>query len=100
MKDVESRTHIGLDGTVLEDRLETLAKQTADDIKACANFCDTFLKKRLLAKVFKGPLWADKLTEFSKTFAQRKNDFEFALTMHTANSLTDIKEQNFRIDAK
>ena len=100
LKSIESRTHIGLDGRVLRDRLEELANKTAKDIKECANLCDTFLKKKLLAKVFKGPIWAERLAAFVQVFADRKADFQFALAMHTANSIADVKEQNHGIDAK
>ena len=100
LKGVENRTHVGLDGRPLKDRLEELAEKTAKDIKDCANLCDTFVKKKLLVKVFKGPVWAEKLAGFVKVFEDRKADFEFALTMHTANSVSDVKRQNFEITAK
>ncbi|KAH9891323.1 hypothetical protein C8Q73DRAFT_747277 [Cubamyces lactineus] len=100
LKGVENRTHVGLDGRVLKDRLEELAEKTAQDIKDCANVCDTFLKKRLIVKVLKGPVWADKLAGFVKTFTDRKADFQFALVMHSANTVTDVKRQNQEIDAK
>lgn len=35
-----------------------------------------------------------------KTFTERKSDFQFALAMHTANSITDVKKQTIEIDAK
>ncbi|TFK81228.1 hypothetical protein K466DRAFT_558153 [Polyporus arcularius HHB13444] len=100
LKGIDNRTHIGLDGRMLKDRLEELAEQTAKDIKECANFCDTFLKKKLLVKVLKGPVWAEKLAGFVQVFNDRKDDFQFALAMHTANSLTEIKRQNKDISAK
>ncbi|KAH9891309.1 hypothetical protein C8Q73DRAFT_650960 [Cubamyces lactineus] len=100
LKGVESRNHVGLDGRVLKDRLEDLAERTAKDIKDCANLCDTFLKKRLIVKVLKGPVWADKLASFVQTFADRKADFQFALVMHSANTISDVKKQNYEIDAK
>ena len=62
--------------------------------------CDTFLKKRLIVKVLKGPIWADKLAGFVQTFADRKADFQFALAMHSANTMSDVKKQNYEIDAK
>ena len=92
--------HIGLDGRVLKDRLEELAQKTAMDIKECANVCDTFLKKKLLVKVFRGPVWAERLAAFVQIFESRKAEFQFALAMHTANSLTDVKRQNFEIKAR
>lgn len=85
---------------MLKDRLEELAEKTAQNIKDCANFCDTFLKKRLIVKVLKGPAWAEKLSGYVKTFTERKSDFQFALAMHTANSITDVKRQTIEIDAK
>ncbi|TBU25683.1 hypothetical protein BD311DRAFT_780186 [Dichomitus squalens] len=97
---IENRTHIGLDGRPLKDRLEELAEKTAKDIKDCANLCDTFVKKKLLVKVFKGPVWAEKLSGFVQVFSDRKADLQFALAMHTANSLTDVKRQNYEIQAK
>ena len=97
---MENRTHIGLDGRVLKDRLEELAEKTARNIRECANFCDTFLKKRLLIKVLKGPIWAEKLGGFMTMFAERKEEFQFALAMHTANTLSDVKAQNVDIQAK
>ncbi|KAJ8495156.1 hypothetical protein ONZ51_g1863 [Trametes cubensis] len=100
LKGVEGHNHVGLDGRVLKDRLEDLAEKTAKDIKDCANLCDTFLKKRLIVKVLKGPIWADKLAGFVQTFADRKADFQFALTMHSANTMSDVKKQNYEIDAK
>ncbi|KAH9919769.1 uncharacterized protein BXZ73DRAFT_104877 [Epithele typhae] len=100
LKDIESTRHRGLDGEALEDRLERLSNKTAENIKACANVCDTFLKKRPIVRVFKGPLWADRLGEFVEIFAQRKGDFEFALAMHTATGVTEIKRQNYEIGAK
>jgi hypothetical protein len=49
------------DGRSIEDRLKSIVERTADDIKKCSNVCDTYAKKKLLAKVFRGPAWDDKL---------------------------------------
>ncbi|KAM5542282.1 hypothetical protein V8D89_004155 [Ganoderma adspersum] len=95
LKGVESRTHIGLDGRVLKDRLEELAEK----IKECPTVCDAFLKKRLLVKVFRAPVWAERLAAFVQVFEGRKADFQLVLAMHIANSLTDVKKQNYEIQA-
>ena len=100
LKNLDNHTHIGLDGKKLKDRLEDLAEKTAKEIKECANFCDTFLKKKLLVKVLKGPIWAEKLGGFVQVFADRKADFQFTLAMHTANDVTAVKRQNTEIQAK
>ncbi|KAH9910623.1 uncharacterized protein BXZ73DRAFT_57609 [Epithele typhae] len=100
LKDIESTSHRGLDGQTIEDRLEALSKQTAADIKACANLCDTFLKKRTLARVFKSPIWADRLAYWVDVFTERKGDFEFALAMHSATTVSDVKRQNYEMSTK
>ncbi|KAM5542283.1 hypothetical protein V8D89_004156 [Ganoderma adspersum] len=100
LRRIATQTHVGLDGKVLKDRLQELAEKTAEDIKQCANVCDTFLKKGILVKFFKGPVWADRLAGFVKVFAARKGEFQLALDMHTANSLADVKEQNYEVQAK
>ena len=85
---------------MLKDRLQELAEKTAEDIKQCANVCDTFLKKGILVKFFKGPVWASRMAGFVEVFAARKGEFQLALDMHTANSLEDVKLQNYEIQAK
>ena len=71
------------DGISIEDRLKSLVERTADDIKACSNVCDAYMKKRLLAKVLLGSVWDAKLLDFVKLFAERRQEFEFELTIHT-----------------
>ncbi|KAF8500281.1 hypothetical protein F5888DRAFT_1633046 [Russula emetica] len=51
LNDMEDDKLIAPDGTNIEDRLKSLVERTADNIKACWNVCDAFMKKRLLAKV-------------------------------------------------
>ncbi|KAI0041300.1 hypothetical protein FA95DRAFT_1501703 [Auriscalpium vulgare] len=66
----------------IEDRLRALVQKTADDIKACSNTCDTYSRKKLLAKVFQGPMWDAKLLTFVSLFAKQRTEFEFALSIH------------------
>ena len=80
--------------------MQSIALQTARDIKDCANACDTYSKKKLLVKVLKGPVWAEKLGGFVAVFAERKHEFQLALAIHNANSLTDVKTQNIDIQTK
>ncbi|TCD67366.1 hypothetical protein EIP91_010200 [Steccherinum ochraceum] len=87
LRDVRDPEDVGLDGKPISARLQGLAKQTADDIKNCANACDTYSKKRLLVKVLKGYVWEERLVEFVGTFQQRKTEFEQALTMHIARTV-------------
>jgi hypothetical protein len=38
-------------------------------------------------KIFAGPIWEGRLSEFVETFTNRRREFEIALTIHTAVGL-------------
>ena len=73
---------IAPDGMSIEDRLRPLVEQAADDIKWCSNVCDTYMKKRLLARVALARIWDAKLLEFVRLFNNRRLEFEFELSRH------------------
>jgi hypothetical protein len=83
------------DGISIEDRLKSLVERTADDIKTCSNVCDAYMKKRLLAKVVLSPVWDTKLLDFAKLFAQRRQEFQFELTIHTGQGVDKV---NVKLD--
>ena len=84
---MENDKLIAPDGTSLEDRLRSLVARTADDIKLCSNECDTYVKKRLLAKVMLGSIWDAKLLEFVQLFTKRRQEFELELSIHTGQGV-------------
>jgi hypothetical protein len=97
---------------------------TSDDIRPCANACDTYSKKKLVGqfrdfilvtlpadwravKVLKGPIWEGRLVKFCGLFTQRRSEFEFALSIHTAlgveaanKTLGDVEKTTREMDAK
>lgn len=87
LKDTENDKLIAPDGTNIEDRLRSLVARTADDIKMCSTVCDTYVKKRLLAKVMQGSIWDAKLLEFVQRFTKRRKEFEFELSIHTSQAV-------------
>lgn len=87
LKDVPKEKVIAPDNRSLEDRIGTLVRKTAEDIKDCSNACDTFSKKRLIAKVLQGPMWDLKLLDYVAKFGKRRNEFEFELTLHMSQSM-------------
>ena len=89
LQNVESDKLVAPDGTIT-DRLKSLVDRTADDIKQCSNSCDTYTKKRLLAKVLLGSSWDAKLLEFVKLFTKRRREFEFELSIHTSRSIDEV----------
>ena len=42
------------------------------------------LRKKILVQVLASPVWEGRLVEFVATFANRRNEFESALSIHTA----------------
>ncbi|KAH9955358.1 hypothetical protein BC827DRAFT_878060 [Russula dissimulans] len=83
-------------GLSIKDRLGLLVERTARDIKSCSNVCDTYMKKRLLAKVIQGPSWDAKLLEFVGLFTRRRQEFEFELSIFTSQGIANA---NAKLDA-
>ena len=77
----------GTDGRKIEDRLGSIVKETAEDIKLCSNACDAYVKKKLLAKVIQGPFWDVKLLSWGTRFEKRRKEFESELSIHTAQGI-------------
>jgi hypothetical protein len=46
-------------------------------------------------KIFAGPVWEGRLLEFVEVFTDRRKEFEFALTIHTA---AGVDEANVKLD--
>ena len=64
--------------------IEDLLKKTAEDIRTCSNVCDTYMKKRPLAKVIMSNAWDKKLLYFVNLFSERRQSFEFHLIWSTS----------------
>jgi hypothetical protein len=88
------------DGTSIEDRLTSLAERTALDIRSCCNVCDTYTKKRLLAKVFQGSAWDVKLLSWVTLFSKRRKEFEFELSIHTSRGVDEAHAKLNALDEK
>jgi hypothetical protein len=80
------------DGTE-KHRLADISQQTAEDIRKCANCCDVYSKKRMLYKVLAGKQWEAQLGQFAGVFAGHKQEFLFALTVHTAAGIDKVGAQ-------
>jgi hypothetical protein len=92
---LENDKLVAPDGTNIEDHLKFLVGRTVDDIKACSNLCDAYMKKRLLARVLLSSVWDAKLLGFVKAFAMRRQEFEFELTTRTSRGVDDA---NVKLD--
>ncbi|KAI0056627.1 hypothetical protein BV25DRAFT_1864510 [Artomyces pyxidatus] len=87
LQNVRDEEVIAPDHLSIEDRMRSLIEKTVSDIKECSNTCDTYCKKNLLARVVQGPIWDARLLAFITTFVKRRAEFEFALAIHTAQSM-------------
>jgi len=96
LRDVKNDRITAPDGINIEDRLKSLVERTADDIKECSNVCDTYTRKRPLAKVLLSSAWDAKLLDLVKLFAQRRHEFQFELTIHTNQ---EVDKANVKLDA-
>ena len=88
------------DGRSIEDRWKPLIERTANDIKSCSSVCDTYAKKGLLAKIFKSPIWNDKLLSWATLFSNRRKQFEFELSIHTNQGVAKVNATLSVIDER
>ncbi|KAF8529742.1 hypothetical protein BU17DRAFT_36449, partial [Hysterangium stoloniferum] len=103
LKNVKDVTEMAPDGTTIAGRIQKLSEDTEKDIKKCTNACDTYSKKKVLIKVLVGSVWENRFLEFLSLFVRRRQEFEFALTIHTARGVDAANEAlggvNARLDA-
>ncbi|KAI0331154.1 hypothetical protein GY45DRAFT_1276344 [Cubamyces sp. BRFM 1775] len=100
LDNIKDRDAVGPGGMTIEARMQNLVKQTADDITACGNACDTYAKKRLIVKVVKGSVWEGTLKTYIDIFAKRRKDFTFALAIHTGMGVDDANRKLNTLDHK
>ena len=96
LRHVENDNAVAPDGISIVDRLESLVKLTAEDIKACSNVCDAYMKKRVLSKVLLSPVWDGKLLYFVDLFSERRKAFQFEISIHTSQG---VDVANAKLDA-
>ncbi|KAJ3537236.1 hypothetical protein NM688_g6718 [Phlebia brevispora] len=90
LREVEDPAHVGPDGVLIEARLKSVCNETAANIRACLNVCQTYMKKKLLVRVLQSQKWEEKLTAFFGVFFERRRDFELALAIHTSRQVDTI----------
>ncbi|KAF8529736.1 hypothetical protein BU17DRAFT_79834 [Hysterangium stoloniferum] len=100
LKNVKDVTEIAPDGTTIAGRIQKLSEDTEKDIKQCANACDTYSKKKLLVKVLVGSVWENRFLEYLSLFVRRRQEFEFALTIHTARGVDAANETLSDVNAR
>lgn len=100
MRTIKDKDGEGPDGQTIKARIQERIKQTATDIKECANACDTYSKKNLVVKVLNSSDWDDTLKKFIALFAAHRKAFIFALSIHIAVVNDDTNRKIDKVDAK
>lgn len=52
LKNVKDADEVAPDGSTIKGRMQDLIRDTAEDIKKCANACDTYSKKKLVGESY------------------------------------------------
>ena len=96
----EGPGHIGKDGKTIQARLEEHVNGIEEDIKACANACDAYSKKKLIAKVLQSQRWDDVLELYVRRFEKRRADIEFAMAIHLGINIDSAHRKLDMLDSK
>ncbi|KAF8069331.1 hypothetical protein FPV67DRAFT_1492030 [Lyophyllum atratum] len=102
LRNIQDPNEIGPDGLSLPGRLQNLMLEIADSIKECASACDLYMKKSLIRKYLKSPIYEARLASYAAQFAEFKAELEHALAIHTAlgvdtaNQKLDVQTAHLR----
>ena len=77
-----------------------IVEKIASDIKACANFCDTWSKKTSVSKVVKNSAWSEGFKNYIQLFAERKRELGFALSVYTCQTVHIANQRLESIEQK
>ncbi|KAF9781672.1 hypothetical protein BJ322DRAFT_1161455 [Thelephora terrestris] len=83
LRGIADPDQIAPDGKSIRGRMQKLCEDVAQDIDKCAEVCDTYISRKILIKIFAGPIWEGRLVEFVDVFTKRRGEFEFAMALHT-----------------
>ncbi|KAF5344487.1 hypothetical protein D9758_014131 [Tetrapyrgos nigripes] len=72
---------------IVRDRLENLCIKIAEDIKACGNICDAYLKKRTLVRLLRSPIYEARFEEQAQKFEESQKELTLALLMFTTTGI-------------
>ena len=64
-----------------------------DDIKGCANACDTYAKQRRLSKVLFSVKWDRIMQEYVEQFNKHRANIELALATHMGKNIDVVRMQ-------
>ena len=100
MKDVNKDKRAGDDNTTISGRMQHLVDKTEQDIRKCANSCNTYAKKKLLSKVVHSSSWSDEFKGYIQAFTDRRREFELALSIYIGHAVNTANDKLVTIEEK
>ncbi|KAF9072823.1 hypothetical protein BDP27DRAFT_1417883 [Rhodocollybia butyracea] len=80
--------------------VESQVQHIAEDIKAAHRTCEGFNQSRSIARVLMGAKWTEKFNHCTQTFAERKNQLNIYINMHSSHGIDDVKKGQAEIGKK
>ena len=100
LKDVNKDKRAGDDNTTISGRMQHLVDKTEQDIRKCANSCNTYAKKKLLSKVVHSSSWSDEFKGYIQAFTDRRREFELALSIYIGHAVNTANDKLVTIEEK
>ncbi|KAH7099931.1 hypothetical protein BKA62DRAFT_673163 [Auriculariales sp. MPI-PUGE-AT-0066] len=99
MRNIKDAKKVDPDGNTIEGRMQRMVKDAEQVIRDCSATCEKYIHKKFIVKLFDGSRWEDRLAAFSAKFTGCKKEFEFALSIHTAQGVDEVQVTLTRFEA-
>ncbi|KAH7099932.1 hypothetical protein BKA62DRAFT_673164 [Auriculariales sp. MPI-PUGE-AT-0066] len=99
MRNIKDPKKAAPDGSTIEGRMQRIVQAAEQCIRDCSATCEKYIHKKFIVKLFDGSRWEDRLAAFSDQFAERKKEFQFALSIHTAQGVDEVQVTLTRFEA-
>ncbi|OCH84777.1 hypothetical protein OBBRIDRAFT_375996 [Obba rivulosa] len=70
--------------------------EIANDMSACANACDAYMKSTALVRYIRSEEWNKKLQSFLELFKRRRAELQMVLALHSSMQLASMQEEMLR----
>ncbi|KAM5542274.1 hypothetical protein V8D89_004147 [Ganoderma adspersum] len=88
----DKRVEEGSTDTISE-RMQPLVGRTSEDIKRCANLCDTYAKQRIVSKIMHSSSWRKELNGCIQRLTDRRHEFELALSLYLDHAVSTANDK-------
>ncbi len=100
MGTIDKDKRAGEDNATISGRMQQLIDTAEQDIRTCANACNTYATKKLLSKVLHSSSWREEFKSHIKCFKSRRREFELALAIYTGHTINTVHDRVINVDKK